>query len=300
MKHKWLALLLVTVFLAAGYLLYWYAQSPVPVGVYPGRVGGELYGQDSIRPNTYKLPVAWVRPHPWARFPQDLESASLEDDQGRGEVLQGSFRPDFSWPDQDRPVWLQPRVIFGTLALPFPKEGITATTLRWQFDGEREKRYPIGPIVLHVAHDSSPSLKVVGAAGETTPDGEIEGCYLFLEGPGIITDLVPSWAGQERPINGLRFHRGRMPSSYPKEPYLQWELIDLPLNVAGSSVIYVPLSETAQQLMRTTHFYFAPAVIYRDGQGSHTTVSSVSVGHAGNPSPGWRRWVPYFVFNEVR
>lgn len=208
LRNRPLLLLGALAALVGGYLLFWYAQSPVGPSIYPARLGGTIV-TDGHEPRV-RLPVIWLRPHPWAEHPPAFYWVALVGEAGDGLRLQGSWRPAVQWPDRGLPLWRRPRAVQGDMEVPFPADGFTVTGVRWQVEGEPEKVYRTGPVNPIWTGQEKGSLSFSGGLpqyayphakpGQPFNQEVIEGYYLFMEGHGRIVEIIPAVAGAKPPV----------------------------------------------------------------------------------------------------
>lgn len=291
-----------------GALAYWYAASPVGPGFYPARLGGARFVHEA-KP-TFRLPIIWVRPHPWASLPPALQFAALTGEGADGPALHGEWRPTITWDRPDRPAWLQSRVQHGFLDLDFPAEGMTITGVQWQVAGEPERRFTTGDVrlVWAPATERAP-VTTSGWANQfgypyTEPGkawltDELVGHYFMLRGHGQVLDILSSLPGADYPIDGLVYREGREEMG-PHRLYYQdpaYQPLTFPLTVQGEVTVYIPLSPNAQERLHDTYFYLRPAIVVAMESGPRTVAASVaSYGLKVNPGK-WRHWVPYYIYN---
>lgn len=306
LHNRLLALLGLLAATVGGYLIYWYAQSPVGPGLYPARLGGTIVTDE--REPVFRLPLIWIRPNPWAEHPPGLTQLSLVGEQGEdGPMLHGQFGPRVTWPDRALPPWRQPRALQGYLEVPFPADGFTATGVRWQIEGEAEALYRTGPVNLIWAGQERSSLTISGGTpqrrypydepGKRPDDTVIEGHYLFLEGHGRIVAIIPSLAGSEPPTEGLRWRLGQeewgLTQRYYEKP--EYQPLSLPWDFAGRATLFLPLTPEANERMKDTYYYFGPALVV-EADGKQRIIPSGYREYGLRSDRTWRHWVPYFIY----
>lgn len=288
----------------AALLAYWYLQSPIPSGLYPARLGGIIASSEPSP--VFDLPVVWVRPHPWARFPPELQRAALVGEAGNGPLKTGNWSASLQWRYSDRPAWLQPRAIMGHVSLDFPAEGLTVTGVRWQLQGEPEKLYRTGP--LQLLWQSPKDQATLSASGwynlsDTTSvdlgskEIELAGLLVFLQGHGRIVDIINSVAGSAHPIQGLLYRTGRETMlevhRYDKPEY---QPVRFPLEHAGDATLYIPFTPEAKERMRDTYWYLSPLIVVEGKDGRRPVVANFRESGLRTEQDRWRYWVPYFVY----
>lgn len=295
---KWVRLAAVPLGLVVAYLIYWYAQSPVGSGLYPARVDGAYVTDGGA---DYPLPVIWVRPHPFAERPPTLEFATLENKEGKPSIMNGEFRPILEWHERDRPLFLRERAVRGTLKLPFNPEGITVTGVHWRLMGGPDQHFANGPLELvkveppqfHVGLEASGGVyhypsKALGHTGL-----DWQGRFVFLSGAANLLDVIATMPGMGRPVQGLMLKRGHNDNQFDLSG--GYQPITLPHKIEGDSILYIPLPPEAKQRLKDTYFYFRPAYVVQTPDGPATILNGASeYGYAARP--GWRSWVPYFIY----
>lgn len=293
-------ILVAALTLALGWLLFWYLQSPVPARVYPGRVGGRYWDDSASVHGAYRLPVVWIRPHPFAEFPPALEEGALTGPSGEGGISRGA-RADLKWHQDSRPIWLRPRSVEGYLSLPFPADGFTANGVRFRWEGQQDRRYSIGEIALRLIPRGEGGPLSWGSSYHYDQAGgnpQLVASHLHVEGWGTLTALTPGAAGMTEVAEGARYWQGAA-YAYPNAP--GGEPLRLPLQLAGRrTVLYLPLTEPARELLKQTHF----SGQYLLRIESPTGVADAVIGtDTLRPSidSRWRRdWVDYYIYKETQ
>lgn len=312
MKRFWYGLLAAAV-LAAGWLICWYAQSPVSSGIYPARLGGTIF-TDGRNPE-FDLPMIWVRPYPWAAVPPVLHFGALVGPEGdTPRTMNGEWRPDIAWEPRTRPAWLQPRTVQGTVRLPYPQDGMTVQGVRWQVGDQPAQTYRTGPLKLAWAPQTGGPVRFGGGTyqyaypwdepGKQPDYSRLVGHYLYVDGPGRLVDLIPSLAGTSHPPDRALYREGTVgPDGLTGRHYEDpaYRPLTLPLEISSAITIYLPLPAEAQARITDTYYYWRPAAVFETSDGRRETVLSWyrETGIRASRRE-WRYWVPYFVYAESR
>lgn len=285
-------------------MLYWYLDRPATTGVYPARVAGTWVVRDG-QP-IYKLPVVWVRPHPWAEVPPWLVESALVGPDGAVGPRQRGGRPSISFPDRSLPAWRHPRALRGHIEFSFPAEGFTVEGVRWQFEDEPERFYRNGPLRLIWSKGEPSTLQFSGLAeqheypydepGEHPLGKNVVGVYLHLTGSGRIVDLLPPLPGTPHPPEGMRYRPGQeemgLVRRYYEDPVYQD--VTLPWDFSGTATLYIPLPPEARERMHDTYIFYRPNIALEE---NGKRVDAVFSGWGGGQlKPLDHVWSRYYIY----
>lgn len=293
--RRWLWLPLLFTGIVGTYLACWYLQSPVAAGIYPARVGGTHL---AVEPDEelYKLPVIWVRPHPWAATPPALARVDLLAENGPNVSISGEVqaRAPF-WPEPGRPVWLQKRAVLGYIAVPVAAERVTFAGVRFRWPDGQEELYANGRITFQRAVLKAGNWSAPGSMNQLALESrDLKGNYLVVEGHGTLVDVIsalPGTAGE------LRYKEGLEAFGANREPWREYQPLSLPMAVDGRITIYIPA--VPERLRDTFHSTRHGIVVQTDHGEAVVAAATYQWGMMADHT-AWRYWTPYFLYQPAQ